>query len=517
MSDHELAGIVAGFGYQVILRPDATALIWNATATYYGELGRLVIEAEQRLADLHLPSREPIGLLVEKSPAAIALVLACLRTRRPFLLPSPKLDATTLERLFEQSGCRVTISGDGHGAPRTDWLPYRGLACEPSADISDVSFMLTTSGSTGLPKIVPIHETAVARFITWAAATFDIRPGTTVLNYAPLNFDLCLLDVWTTLARGGRVVLVTAEESVRPALVAGLLTEHRVQMVQAVPMCFALLADVRVALPSVTHLAFTGDAIPQRTLAHLPEQFPNARLFNIYGCTETNDSFVHELEPMETDTVPVSIGAAVTGVDAYLIDDGGAIVRGPGQGELLVSTPFQTRGYLDAARNVDKFVDDPTGNTWQRFFRTGDIVRRDGRGRLTLIGRSDHQVKVRGVAVNTAEIERVLLEHPHVDQAVVVAVNDPVVGHRLVCAVTRTGGSALHSLELRKHCARRLPNAAIPSSMTILDQPLPTTSTGKPDRRAIAASTTAATSPAATPTGRRPHAGSTKEEIHHVQ
>ena len=147
---------------------------------------------------------------------------------------------------------------------------------------------------------MPLHVGAVERFVAWASERFGIGPGTAVLSYAPLNFDLCLLDIWTTLARGGRVVLVDSDQSIHAGTVLDLIAHHRVSVVQAVPMFFRLLIDGARssgrALPEVAHVIFTGDAIPIATLTELPRLFPAAP-YNIYGCTETNDSFIHEVEP----------------------------------------------------------------------------------------------------------------------------------------------------------------------------------------------------------------------------
>src|SRR5690606_13731176 len=127
----------------------------------------------------------------------------------------------------------------------------------------------------------------------------------------------------------------------------------------------------------------------------------------------------------------------------------------------------------------------PTGADDRRWFRTGDLVHRDADGRIVVVGRVDFQVKVRGVAINTAEVERALLAHPEVLEAAVVAVPDPVAGRRLLCAARRSPGSGLNSLGLRGHCAALLPSAGIPSEMWIVDAPLPKTSTGKVDRSVV--------------------------------
>jgi acyl-coenzyme A synthetase/AMP-(fatty) acid ligase len=516
MSDLDLNDVCAALWRHVSVQPGAPALVSGLATTTYGELGGLVLSARQRVAGLGLSTGDPVAILVDKSPEAIALVLACLDTGRPFLLPSPKLDTRSLAALFEQSGCVASFRGDG-------WLPATVELHHPTTSAtgqaSDVSFMLTTSGSTGLPKIVPITNRAVRRFGAWARGYFGIVAQTTVLNYAPLNFDLCFLDIWATLTAGGRVVLVSADEGVRPARIAELVVAHGVELIQAVPMCFELLSDVETTFPGVRAVAFTGDVIGSRTLANLPRQFPDARVFNIYGCTETNDSFVHELSPRDFEVGRVPIGEPIDGVRALVVDSDGAVVSaGPGvaRGELVVATPFQSSGYLDSRRDAGKFVADPTGSSPDTFFRTGDLVERDASGTTVLVGRSDFQVKIRGVAVNTATIEQVLLEHAEVTEAAVVAVADPLAGHRLQAAVHRRPASGLHSLTLRKHCAERLPRAAIPSVMTILDHPLPRTPTGKPDRRALIDLGREAPAPSP-PAHPDTHINAQLEESHHVQ
>jgi acyl-coenzyme A synthetase/AMP-(fatty) acid ligase len=219
-------------------------------------------------------------------------------------------------------------------------------------------------------------------------------------------------------------------------------------------------------------------------LAELPTLFPKARFTNVYGCTETNDSFLHELDADSLEH-PVPIGRPLPGVEALIVGEGGDVVTGPGTGELYVTTPFQAAGYLDPARDAGRFVPHPRGADRRRWFRTGDLVTRRPDGCIVVEGRRDFQVKVRGVAVNTAEVERVLLDHADVVAAAVVAVPDPLAGRQLAGVVQRAPGTRLNSLTLRGHCARRLPQAAIPSSLRIADDPLPTTSTGKVDRQAV--------------------------------
>jgi acyl-coenzyme A synthetase/AMP-(fatty) acid ligase len=165
----------------------------------------------------------------------------------------------------------------------------------------------------------------------------------------------------------------------------------------------------------------------------------------------------------------------------------GALLDGTGTGELLVRTPFQTRGYLNAALNEERFASVPDDEGGTTYYRTGDIVRRHDDGLLTLEGRADFYVKVRGVRVSTQVVEQAIQEHPEVVEVAVVAVPDELAGKRLHAAVRRAADSTLNSLGLRKHCATRLARTEMPSIIEIGTEPLPKTSTGKVDRKRVLA------------------------------
>ncbi|WP_229397642.1 AMP-binding protein [Micromonospora okii] len=489
--------------------PDSVALVWRDQEIGYGALVELAARARDRVTALDLDDDEPVGVLADKSPEAVALVLGVLQAGRPFLLPASNLPSATLRELFGQAGCRHVLS------PR-DTLRLPGVVAGRVPE--GTSFMLTTSGSTGLPKVVPLGADAIDRFVAWASGRFGIGPGVRVLNYAPLNFDLCLLDVWTTLGRGGTVVLVDPDQALQAGALAALVARERVSVVQAVPMLFGLLAgpeadagrtgdagsraDARLGgdagsgggrgqepaprvFPDVAHLVFTGDAMPNRLLRRLPAAFPSARLYNLYGCTETNDSFLCEVDRDGPFEGPVPLGEPLPGVDAAVVAPDGAIVDGAGSGELWVRTPFQSVGYLGAAAGSGRFGPDPSGRPGPAWYRSGDLVRRDADGRLFLIGRDDHRVKVRGVGVDLGEVEQALLGHPEAADAVVLAVPDALVGSRLHAVVRRAAGSTLNSLTLRQHCAGVLPRGAIPETVRVVDAPFPRTSTGKVDRLAV--------------------------------
>lgn len=491
---------VTEFARHAAARPTAPALIWEGRAVGYGELYAMACRARTQVENAAPDAARPVGLRMRKCPGAVALVLGALMAGRRFLLPSHELPETPARELYQQAGCQAVLGlAEGPLIDRVvDPDAVSGDAGEhlPPAPVDDdaIGFMLTTSGSTGLPKIVPLSFGAVTRFTAWGAETFEIAEGTTVLNYAPLNFDLCLLDVWTTLACGGTVVLADPDRGASAGYLRDLVADHRVSLIQGVPLLFQLLVEASAGeepLEMARHLVFAGDSMPARVLAGLSTVFPHARWYNNYGCTETNNSFLHEVDRHRPVRVPLPIGRPLPGVSWLIAGADGRVLTGPGQGELLVNTPFQTAGYANVP-NSGKFGPHPDGVPGLVYYRSGDIATRHEDGSLSVLGRTDFMVKVRGFQVSTQQVESILLEHPAVAEAAVVALPDPVAGHRLHARLRLAEPGRVGVLALRQYCAERTVRAAVPGVIEMVTDPLPRTSTGKVDRNRIRESLLAA-------------------------
>lgn len=474
------ASFVAALERHARQRPAAPALAADDRIVGYGELFAQAVDFQ---AQLEIEAAQLVCIRAHRSAASIALILANLIGGRPVLLASPELGETALELLATRAGAGYILAVEDGALSVRPAVP--GSPDGPVAP--DAGLLLTTSGSTGMPKVVPLPVAAVDRFIAWATERFEIRPGHRILSYAPLNFDLSLLEVWTTLHTGACAVLVDQDRAADGGYLRRLITEHEVHLVQGVPLLYRLLHDPAgepaAWSAGAAHVISTGDALPATLLAALPERFPKARLYNVYGCTETNDSFLYEI-PADAAT-PLPLGEPITGVRAYLAGPDGQALDGPGTGELVVHTPFQTAGYLDPQVGVGRFLERADADRPRTYYRSGDLVRRDADGTLMLVGRSDFQVKVRGVRVNVAEVEEVILAHENVVEAAVVALLDEVAGNRLYALVRRAPGTKTGSLALRAHCARHLVRTAIPTDMRVVDTPLPKGPTGKVDRGVI--------------------------------
>jgi acyl-coenzyme A synthetase/AMP-(fatty) acid ligase len=463
-------------------QPEATALVAGDEHVTYATLGGMALAARAEIEALRLPPG-PIAIYAAKSVRTIGLLIGSLLAHKAIVLVSTELGPDDLDTLLNRIGCTDLLTAEPVGRGHHVDCASRGE--RPAADHrvcadDDVTFLLATSGTTGPPKVVPLTVGAVDRYTDATAARYDIRPGTIVLNHSPLHSVLSLLEVWTTLKAGGTSVLVPRDRHADGPYLTELVRANGVEVLQGVPLLYRLLACHDTPFTSVRRAIVTGDRIQAPLLGALSARFPRAGIYNVYGCTETNSSFLHEVG---AECTALPIGTPLPGVSAVLVDSDGTVVTGPGSGELWVHTPFQAAGYLAPTGTSAGFVrlaGDP-----RRYFRSGDVVRRDSHGVHTLLGRDDRHVRVRGMPVNLTEIEDVFLDHGRVAEAVVVGVPDSSAGLRIHAVVRGTGPGSVDGLSLRAHCRLRLPHAAIPATIRVVDDPLPTTDIGKVDRRAV--------------------------------
>ncbi len=196
----------------------------------------------------------------------MALLLAAWRLGVNTLVPSPSLGAAALATLTAQSHGPLTataVPGGGVTLAReeTDPAAADGFSVP---DPAESLLTLTTSGSTGVPKLVPIGIGAFDRFADWATGKFGIDGATRSLSFSPLNFDLALLDVWTVLEAGGTVVLADAGASGDAGYLRELALDNEVTLVQGVPLLHRLLAVDEARYPAVRTVVFTGEAVSNR-------------------------------------------------------------------------------------------------------------------------------------------------------------------------------------------------------------------------------------------------------------
>ncbi len=467
-------------------RPDARAVLEHGTWTLYAELLVRAKKQAHVMAAQGVTPATVVTVTVPKSTAALAALLGLSKLGATAFIPAENTAPDLLARVSDQVGASHRLqpgkqTEDGEVTVRL--TPQQPGQSEPLP--AGTALVLTTSGSTGLPKLVELPSTAIGNFVDWAQDALGLGPSTVSFSYAPLNFDLSLLDVWAVLACGGSCALADAGTAAAPRALADLMIAARPTLVQAVPLLPRLLARVLdLVADSVETLVLTGDAFPVDLWPALQRTFPNAAIFNLYGATETNDSFIHEVSAHDIDRGSVPIGRPLPGVRALVVDQDDQEVQDPAAGQLIVRTPFQATGYVGADGSESPFH--ARAGADGDFYRTGDLAFRDEGGTFHLLGRASRVVKVRGVRTNLDQVEEVINAHPRVAEAVVFPLPDLEDGGFQLHAAIEANDAAepVDTLALRQHCLGRLPLSSVPTRYHALHT-LPRAANGKVDRKTI--------------------------------
>jgi thioesterase domain-containing protein len=340
-----------------------------------------------------------------------------------------------------------------------------------------------TSGSTGGPKGVLIPHSGIVNYLQWLRSRDWLRPGDRIVFKTPHTFDVSVSEIFWPLATGATLVVAPDELHRDPVALAAFLTEQRVGHACFVPsMLDAFLAAVDAVPACLTEVYCAGEALRTSTVRQL-RSLSAARVHNMYGPTEASIiGTAHVIpagEPADAPDIP--IGRPVDNTQALILDADLNLVPDGVPGHLHLGGAGLAYGYAgQPATTAGQFVPNPYARTpGGRLYRTGDLARRRSDGDIEYLGRSDNQIKIGGVRIEPSEIESVLLSHPSVRAAVVVA---RTAGNhtRLVAYVAGMGEPDA----IRAHAAAWLPPLLVPSAVVVLPE-LPLTGSGKVDRRAL--------------------------------
>ncbi|HEX5401911.1 MAG TPA: condensation domain-containing protein, partial [Pseudonocardiaceae bacterium] len=297
-----------------------------------------------------------------------------------------------------------------------------------------------------------------------------------------MSWDAFSLEFWGALGFGGTCVLHPGQRP-EPAVLAGLVAEHGVTMLQLSSSLFNFLVDEVSEAFAGVRLAFTGgEAASAAHVARILSRCPELVVVNGYGPAESMGfTTTQPVVPAIAGTVP--IGRPVVNKRAYVLDAGLRPTPVGVPGEVYLGGVGLAQGYAGrSGLSSERFIADPFGVTGERMYRTGDVARWTADGVLEFVGRADGQVKIRGFRVEPGEVEAVLARHDDVMQVAVVAWRDGDEPARLVAYVV--GG--VDGRALREWAGESLPEHMVPAAIVVLDR-LPVTANGKLDRAALPA------------------------------
>lgn len=492
-------------------RPDRLMMIESAGETKQSITWGQLDDYSDRLAywmDSRLKTKTPIIVYGHKDPMMIVCFLACVKSGRAYCpidinVPvsrtaaivnevKPEIILTTEPLDIQASGTTV----DKEQILQIVSAETNRISPEKAVKPDDVFYIIFTSGSTGVPKGVQITRDCLDHFIQWAITLGNgvaDEKAYVFLNQAPFSFDLSVMDLFLCLYTGGTLwALPKPVQNDMKQLYRSLGESDANVWVSTPSFADVCLADPVFSselMPFLTDFLFCGEILTNRTVERLFKRFPNAKVVNTYGPTESTCAVteVTVTEEINRSVTPLPVGRPKPGTWIRIVGENGQILPDGEHGEIVIVGDSVSVGYWNnEEKNKLSFGMTTENGTQYRFYRTGDEGYLSDE-MLYYGGRMDLQVKLHGYRIELGDIENNLLKIDGIEQAVVIPtyrdgkVSSLVAG--LVSSLPVSDEKA-EVAKIKEALKKELPEYMIPKKIRFLSD-IPRTNNGKIDRKAV--------------------------------
>jgi len=480
--------------------PDAIAVKCGGAALTYHDLDQRANKLAHYLRSIGVGPETPVALCLERSVEMMVGILGVLKAGGAYVPLDPSYPRERLGFMLNDCGASVLLT-EAHLPPiaqssrqicvirlDADWpeIDLRS-AQSPEASIApeNLAYVIYTSGSTGGPKGVLVTQRNLVQSTSARLDYYD-GAGKDFLLLSSFAFDSSVATIFHALCSGGTLVLPPAEFNWEARQISELISKNQITNILCIPAVYhELLQSTNFGrLSSLRAVVLAGESCPRPLIDMHFKALPRVQLFNEYGPTEaTVWSTVYRCQAGNAHEA-VPIGRAIANTRLYVLDRNLQPVPSGVPGELCIAGDGVARGYLNRAElTQQKFITDRcTANPDSRIYRTGDLVRYLPDANLQYLGRTDEQVKIRGMRIELGEIETALSAHPDVKAAVVTVEGD----ESLVAHVVSGEQLATSGAELGAFVKTRLPRYMVPAVFRFVSA-LPRLPNGKVDRHALSA------------------------------
>ncbi len=489
----------------------------NKTAIEYGIKSSTYFEVDQRsnliatfIIQKGFKKGAKIGILVDDRIDLIYLVIGILKSGCIFVpfdssFPYKRLetmvDSVDLDLFFtneSNNDLAINLFTEQTKKPEILTIESVGVDYEPSKvtrpeirnEPNDPIYIYFTSGSTGKPKGILGRYKGLVHFIKWEIETFQINSEYRTSQFTTPSFDAFLRDIFVPLCTGATLcipedkdILLSAEK------LAQWIDKAKINLIHCVPSLFRLILSSNLKLDyfkELKYILMSGERISPKDLRRWYGIFDERiQLVNLYGPSETTMvKTYYFIQKEDQNKSSISIGQPMKVARVLILDDNFKSTPKEMVGEIYIRTPYMTLGYYnDPVLTAERFIQNPySDNPNDRLYKTGDLGRVLNDGNLELIGRKDHQIKIRGVRVEPGDIESQLVTNEAVKEAVIIA-RENKDGEIYLTAYIVTS-KALTGTNFKDYLSTRLPDYMVPAFFVTLDK-MPLTPNGKIDRKAL--------------------------------
>jgi long-chain acyl-CoA synthetase len=453
----------------------------------YGALATLV-DALSRGLQNAFPARAPrVGIMAKNSAEFAALYLAAMRVGGVAVPLNPRLPGETIEHILGDAAVDILFTDEDAAPGSTNsiligsdrWAAFqRPGSFEPVSNPDGLAQILYTSGSTGRPKGVPLTHAGQIWAVERAASFVEDGASYRVLVAAPMFHMNALFNLKRSLYIGASIVVLP---SFKADAYRRAIDLYRCDWLTCVPAMMAILArhvgdESPRQFASVRRIFMSSSSFSEQLLETVQSMFSKAAILNSYGTTEAGPH-VFEPHPDGLTTPPMSCGYPTASTMVRLVEEARQPIEGAGQGVLEMNTPATMAAYI----NLPDLSNELLREGW---YHSRDVMRRDENGFYYFLGRSDDMFTCGGENIYPIEVEQVLEQHPHVEQAIVVPAADAVKQQVPVAFVVPSKDATPDETAMRQWFIERAPAYMHPRRIAFVAA-MPLGSTSKIDRREL--------------------------------
>jgi amino acid adenylation domain-containing protein len=485
---------------QSIHRSNELALRFKQDQYTYAQLNHHANQLAHFLNSVGVSSEDRVAVCLEPSLEIAVSLLAIFKAGGIYVPLEPSYPAERLTTILEEIQPKVLITqthllqnlpviAESIFCVNQDWPTIRHLSkdnLDIKISLTQTAYIIYTSGTTGKPKGVMISYSNLIHYILVTQEKYSFNCQDVMPAIARFSFSISLFELLSPLVAGGTLVILERDHILDFERMTQVLEESTV--IHAGPSFLqALLAYIeRKQLPpqqfqGLRHVSTGGDMVSIDILERMRKAFQYAEIFIIYGCSEVSCMGCTYLVPTKENISKSLVGKPFNNAFILLYDESHDLVPTGTIGEIYIGGAGVAKGYLyreELTRTKFITIDGV------RFYSTGDMGRFDDSGSLEMLGRSDFQVKIRGIRIELGEIETTLNRHAAVKQALVMGREDTPGDIRLIAYVVTIQNLDTTISELRTFLKKYLPDYMVPSTFVFLDA-MPLNPNGKIDRHAL--------------------------------
>jgi amino acid adenylation domain-containing protein len=488
---------------QVQKTPENIALVFENKTLTYKELNEKSNRLAYYLKSKGVKEESLVPICIERSFEMIVGILGILKAGGAYVPIDPDYPEERIRYIIEDTAAKIILTDKESKSKLTAFenieiIEIDGVQTEidkQSTDIlktsvkpDNVAYIIYTSGSTGNPKGVMVTHSNVVRLFKNDSPLFDFNENDVWTMFHSFCFDFSVWEMYGALFFGGKVVIVPKSVTKDSTLFSELLEKEKVTILNQIPSSFYVLQESLSENKkdlNVRYVIFGGEALDPAKLKFWKQNYPDCKLINMYGITETTVHVTYqEIEQKHIESGNSIIGKPIPTLGIHILDKDQKLLPVGVAGELCISGAGLARGYLNRHElTSEKFIKDPFSNESNaRLYRSGDLGKRLPDGNIEYLGRIDEQVKIRGYRIELGEIESALNECESVTQAIVLAKTDPENNKKLVAYIVSEG--LFNREKILSYLKSKLPEYMIPVQLIEMES-FPLTSSGKINKKAL--------------------------------